>query len=84
MVLDVLERNDAPSLRVRTLMPSLAALRRGRLDGDALASSTLVLPGCRGQALCPLPVALAWLRTRIDPAQVQAALPAMQSWPAQP
>ncbi|MBO9740487.1 histidine-type phosphatase [Xanthomonas axonopodis pv. begoniae] len=84
LVLDVLERDGAPLLRVRTLMPSLAALRSGRLDGDALASSTLVLPGCHGQALCPLPVALAWLRTRIDSAQVQVALPAMQSWPAQP
>ncbi|WP_017116685.1 histidine-type phosphatase [Xanthomonas vasicola] len=84
LVLDVLERNDAPLLRVRTLMPSLSALRSGHLDGDALASSTLVLPGCHGQSLCPLPVALAWLRTRIDPAHVQMALPAMQPWPAQP
>ncbi|TQU97246.1 6-phytase, partial [Xanthomonas perforans] len=84
LVLDVFERDGMPLLRVRTLMPSLAALRSGRFDGDALASSTLVLPGCHGQALCPLPVALAWLRTRIDPAQVQVALPAMQSWPASP
>ncbi|PKV13305.1 histidine-type phosphatase [Xanthomonas prunicola] len=84
LVLDVLERNGAPLLRVRTLMPSLSALRSGRFDGDALASSTLVLPGCHGQTVCPLPVALAWLRTRLDPAQVQTALPAMQSWPAQP
>ncbi|WP_372388450.1 histidine-type phosphatase [Xanthomonas axonopodis] len=84
LVLDVLERDGMPLLRVRTLMPSLAALRSGRFDGDALASSTLVLPGCHGQALCPLPVALAWLRTRIDPTQVQVALPAMQSWPASP
>ncbi|MGX2088097.1 histidine-type phosphatase [Xanthomonas axonopodis] len=84
LVLDVFERDGMSLLRVRTLMPSLAALRRGRFDGDALASSTLVLPGCHGQALCPLPVALAWLRTRIDPAQVQVALPAMQSWPASP
>ena len=81
-MLDVLERDGMPLLRVRTLMPSLAALRSGRLDSDALASSTLVLPGCHGQALCPLPVALAWLRTRIDPAQVQTALPELRSWPA--
>ncbi|MBV6813293.1 histidine-type phosphatase [Xanthomonas campestris pv. passiflorae] len=82
LVLDVLERDGAPLLRVRTLMPSLAALRSGRFDGDALASSTLVLPGCHGQALCPLPVALAWLHTRIDPARVQADLPQLRSWPA--
>nr|WP_031338292.1 histidine-type phosphatase [Xanthomonas maliensis] len=84
LVLDVFERDGMPLLRVRTLMPSLAALRSGRFDGDALASSTLVLPGCRGQALCPLPLALAWLHTRIDPAQVQKALPELRSWPAQP
>ncbi|MFA1289211.1 histidine-type phosphatase [Xanthomonas axonopodis pv. nakataecorchori] len=82
LVLDVFERDGMPLLRVRTLMPSLAALRSGRFDGDALASSTLVLPGCHGQALCPLPVALAWLRTRIDPAQVQTALPELRAWPA--
>ncbi|EFF47780.1 6-phytase [Xanthomonas citri pv. aurantifolii str. ICPB 10535] len=84
LVLDLLERDGAPLLRVRTLMPGLSALRSGRLDDEALASSTLVLPGCHGQALCPLPVALAWLRTRIDPARVQVALPAMQSWPVPP
>ncbi|SBV52624.1 6-phytase [Xanthomonas bromi] len=69
LVLDVLERNGALLLRVWTLMPSMAALRSAHFDGDALALSTLVLPGCHGQALCPLPVALAWLRKRLDPAQ---------------
>jgi 4-phytase/acid phosphatase len=81
LVFDLIGQGAHARLRIRTLMPSLQALRDNRYDGDAIASDTLPLPACNGHRECPLSTIATWLRPRLDSSHIQPELPAMQVWP---
>ncbi|WP_369914875.1 histidine-type phosphatase [Xanthomonas sp. NCPPB 3005] len=83
LLLDLVRQGGRDYLQLRSVVPTLQALRDNRFDGDRLRERRWPLPGCGGRLRCPLAVALPALQARLDPQQVQADVPALTPWPVQ-
>ncbi|QNH18709.1 histidine-type phosphatase [Xanthomonas sp. SS] len=83
LLLDLVRQRGRDYLQLRSVVPTLQALRDNRFDGDRLRERRWPLPGCGGRLRCPLAVALPALQARLDAQQVQADVPALTPWPVQ-
>ncbi|CTP90966.1 histidine-type phosphatase [Xanthomonas graminis] len=83
LLLELVRQGGRDYLQLRSVVPTLQALRDNRFDGGALRERRWPLPGCGGRLRCPLAVALPALQARLDAQQVQAEAPAMRAWPVQ-
>lgn len=78
LVFDLLKQEDGYALRVSSWMPTLAALRQADFRSEnALVRHALPLTPCHGLDSCPLATVSAWLNSRLDPASIDPAIPAM-------
>ncbi|MBB6367307.1 4-phytase/acid phosphatase [Xanthomonas sacchari] len=82
LLLELVRQDGHDFLQLRSLVPTLPALRANRFDGHGLRERRWPLPGCGGRLRCPLAIALPALQARLDPQRVEAAVPAMTPWPA--
>ncbi|MDQ1091716.1 4-phytase/acid phosphatase [Xanthomonas sacchari] len=83
LVLELVRLHGQDFLQLRSVVPTLPALRGNRFDGRGLRARGWPLPGCGGRLRCPLAIALPALQARLDPQRVQAEVPPMTPWPAQ-
>ncbi|KWV14096.1 histidine-type phosphatase [Xanthomonas translucens] len=83
LLLELVRQGGRDYLQLRSVVPTLQALRDNRFDGAALRERRWPLPGCGGRLRCPLAVALPALQARLDAQQVQAEVPTMRAWPVQ-
>lgn len=83
LLLELVRQHGRDYLQLRSVVPTLQALRANRFDGAGLRERRWPLPGCGGRLRCPLAVALPALQARLDAGQVQAEVPAMSAWPVQ-
>ncbi|MET0550904.1 MAG: histidine-type phosphatase [Xanthomonas sp.] len=83
LLLELVRQDGHDFLQLRSVVPTLPALRANRFDGRGLRERRWPLPGCGGRLRCPLAVALPALQARLDPQRVEAAVPPMTEWPAQ-
>ncbi|WP_369981923.1 histidine-type phosphatase [Xanthomonas bundabergensis] len=83
LLLELVRQRGHDYLQLRSVVPTLQALRDNRFDGTGLRERRWPLPGCGGRLRCPLAVALPALQARLDPQQVQAEVPALSAWPVQ-
>lgn len=83
LLLELVRQGGRDYLQLRSVVPTLQALRDNRFDGAALRERRWPLPGCGGRLRCPLAVALPALQARLDVQQVQAEVPTMRAWPVQ-
>ncbi|WP_109126573.1 histidine-type phosphatase [Dyella sp. C11] len=78
LVFDLVKAKDGYGVRVSSWMPTLEALRQADLSGDAaLVRHALPLAPCPGKDICPLATVDHWLKSRLDPASIDATVPAM-------
>ena len=78
LVFDLLKHKDGYALRVSSWMPTLAALRQADFrNEDTLVRHALPLTPCHQQDNCPLVTVTEWLNSRLDPASIDPAVPAM-------
>ncbi|APG05482.1 hypothetical protein BJI69_17270 [Luteibacter rhizovicinus DSM 16549] len=75
LVFSLVQRGDAYVIRIRSLMPSMEALRANRFD-DVVAKPVRV-QGCRIIGECTIDEFDALARKAIDPTRVASALPTM-------
>ncbi|WP_420008833.1 histidine-type phosphatase [Xanthomonas sacchari] len=83
LLLELVRQDGHDFLQLRSVVPTLPALRGNRFDGRGLRERRWPLPGCGGRLRCPLAIALPALQARLDPQRVEAAEPPMTEWPAQ-
>ena len=83
LVLELVRQDGQDFLDLRSVVPTLQALRANRFAGRGLRERRWPLPGCGGRLRCPLAIALPALQARLDPQRVQAELPPLSAWPAQ-
>ncbi|MBB5885854.1 histidine-type phosphatase [Xanthomonas sp. LMG 8992] len=83
LVLELVRQDGHDFLQLRSVVPTLQALRANRFDGRGLRERRWPLPGCGGRLRCPLAIALPALQARLDPQRVEAAVTPMTEWPAQ-
>ncbi|MCC4595653.1 histidine-type phosphatase [Xanthomonas campestris pv. phormiicola] len=83
LLLELVRQGGRDYLQLRSVVPTLQALRENRFDGNGLREQRWPLPGCGGRLRCPLALALPALQARLDPQQVQAEVPALSAWPVQ-
>jgi 4-phytase / acid phosphatase len=83
LLLELVRQRGRDYLQLRSVVPTLQALRDNRFDGGGLRERRWPLPGCGGRLRCPLAIALPALQARLDAGQVQAGVPALTPWPAQ-
>jgi 4-phytase/acid phosphatase len=75
LVFSLVHRGNADVVRVRSLMPSMDALRSNRFD--EVIARPVRMQGCRKPGECTVAEFDAIARKAIDPARVDASLPAM-------
>ncbi|MBB4127597.1 4-phytase/acid phosphatase [Xanthomonas translucens] len=83
LLLELVRQGGRDYLQLRSVVPTLQALRDNRFDGSRLRERRWPLPGCGGRLRCPLAVALPALQARLDAQQVQPDVPALSAWPVQ-
>ncbi len=83
LLLDLVRHGGRDYLQLRSVVPTLQALRDNRFDGAGLRERRWPLPGCGRRLRCPLAVALPALQARLDTQQVQADVPELSAWPVQ-
>lgn len=83
LLLELVRQDGKDFLQLRSVVPTLQALRANRFDGRGLRERRWPLPGCGGRLRCPLAIAVPALQARLDPQRVEAEVPAMTPWPAQ-
>ena len=76
LIFSLVHRGNADVVRVRSLMPSMNALRANRFDD--IAAQPVRIAGCHAIGECTVEEFDALARKAIDPARVNAALPVMK------
>lgn len=75
LVFSLVHRGNTDIVRIRSLMPSMDALRANRFDGTK--AKPVRVQGCRKVGECTMDEFDALARKAVDPTRVSAALPAM-------
>lgn len=79
LIFELFEHEHQAWLRIRSEIPTLAALRAADLHHrEAVISQTLRLPFCGQRRLCPLQQVQQFLQARLDPRNIRSTLPEMQ------